>query len=562
MSSEKLERTSYRDPTLPNDPPRLTDLVNRVIESARDMDDYNLPLGRIHGSGLHGWGIASGLSVTATLGSPGLNVLPGVAIDRAGQHISLALNGEAEIGPNASDPGAAPNLTGVPPMGAVMPTNGLSGILYLTIQFWEWFQGFIDPATDPNEFYKYIHTPWLRLQSVAPTDGSAIVLAQVTLDASGHVTALSRAPGLGAFLPAESIHLSKAVNKPGPNFSVDSGPSGEISSHPDGGIRLKGQNASDEVHFVRSDGSESITISAGNGYLAVGAPGVPGTIGVSDWTTRSVVLSGDQATISVGRASNYGEVDVYDSNGHLAVASDGALALITVGGTNNPGVIRTFDAGRNTTVRIEAATGVARLKRLAAIDTRSNAIDVDALFFQIHGWDLRLDGRSGGNKRALVDWNNKLIVNYSGDYGQGVEVQSDLAIDGILSAQGIPLMGNPARKVSAFCWMFTLGGGRPTAEVDLGRSRQFTAFGSFVLINSTTDFDYDNEVTVEVYAIDGTVTSPWIYEVGGGPKLGPFGDDHNVHAPIVSGVGRIITFRIQGLGPDVNFAAIGIVFYE
>jgi hypothetical protein len=284
---------------------------------------------------------------------------------------------------------------------------------------------------------------------------------------------------------------------------------------------------------------------------------------VSDWTTPSVLLDGNQATISVGRASNYGEVDVYDSNGHLAVASDGNLALITVGGTNNPGVIRTFDAGRNTTVRIEAATGVARLKRLAAIDPRTNAIDIDALFLQFHGWDLRIDGRSGGNKRALVDGNNKLIVNYAGDYGQGVEVGSDLAIDGILSAQGTPLMGNPARKVAA-TWMFTLGGGRPTFDVDLGRTTQFTAFGSFVAINSTVAFDYDNEVTVEVYQVDGVTTPSWIYGGGnsGGPKLGPPGDNNNVHAPIITAVGRVITFRIQGLGPDVNFAAVGIVFYE
>jgi hypothetical protein len=481
------------------------------------MEDFYLPLGRIHGSGLHGWGLASGLSVTATLGSQGLNVLPGVAIDRAGQHISLALNGEAEIGPNASDPGAAPNLTGVPSLGAVVPTTGLTGTLYLTIQFWEWFQGYIDPATDPNEFYKYVHTPWLRLQTVAPTDGSAIVLAQVTLDASGNVTGLVRDPGLGVFLPAESILLSKAVNNAGPSFSVDSGPSGTISSHPAGGIQLQGQNASDAIHFVQADGSESITITAGNGSVAVGAGGVPGSISVLDWTSPSLVLNGDQATISVGRASNYGEVDVYDNNGYLAVASNGALALVTVGGTNNPGVIRTFDAWRNTTVRIEAATGVVRLKRLAAIDPKSNTI----------------------------------------------EVESNLEVDGVLSGQGIPLMGNPARKVAA-TWMFSGPRGRLTFDVDLGRPRQFTAFGSFVMINSTSSFDYDNSVAVEVYRIDGVVTWDWIYGGGngGGPKYGPPGDDRNVHAPIVSGFGRIITFRLQALGPDVDAAAVGIVFYE
>jgi hypothetical protein len=76
MSGEKMQRTTYRDPTQSSSPLRLEDPVDRAIEAARDMDDFYLPLARVHGSSLHGWGIAAGLAVTATPNTSGLNVLP------------------------------------------------------------------------------------------------------------------------------------------------------------------------------------------------------------------------------------------------------------------------------------------------------------------------------------------------------------------------------------------------------------------------------------------------------------------------------------------------------
>jgi hypothetical protein len=79
-----------------------------------------------------------------------------------------------------------------------------------------------------------------------------------------------------------------------------------------------------------------------------------------------------------------------------------------------------------------------------------------------------------------------------------------------------------------------------------------------MLVDSTSDYDYDNAAAVEVYAVDGNLTPTAIY----GGKLGPLGDSRNVHIPLVSGVGRTITFRVHGVGPDLSVAAVGIVFYE
>ena len=336
MSSEQLQRTTYRDPI--SGAIRTDESSPSESESAQDMDQYYLPLARVHGSGLHGWGVASGLSVTATLADPttgtlpALNVSPGIALDSAGQHISLALGGVAETttdldingNPATSVPAEVTTSGAFILPTSVLPSSVLPGTFSLTIQFWEWFEGDIDPSS--TDFYSYVHFPWLRLLATPPTDGSVIILATVTLDASGNITALMRDPGLGVFLPAESIQLSRAVNTAGPNFSVNSTLSGTISSHPAGGILLRGQNTGDDIYFVRNDGSDSITVEADFGTLAVGAAGVPGMIAVSDWTAPAIFLSGDEATIRVGRASNYGEVDVYDASDNLAVASNGAEA--------------------------------------------------------------------------------------------------------------------------------------------------------------------------------------------------------------------------------------------
>src|SRR5205807_1007625 len=151
-------------------------------ENALDMDQYYRPLERIHSSSLHGWGVASGLSATTTLNSPNttITVLPGVALDSSGQHISLAVSGNAEIGPNADAPGANPTLAPVTATGVSIPIPPTaSGDKYLTIQFWETFdtEGFQNLGT-----FRYFHTPWIRLLDVANfvNDGTRIVLAKVS----------------------------------------------------------------------------------------------------------------------------------------------------------------------------------------------------------------------------------------------------------------------------------------------------------------------------------------------------------------------------------------------
>jgi hypothetical protein len=53
------------------------------------------------------------------------------------------------------------------------------------------------------------------------------------------------------------------------------------------------------------------------------------------------------------------------------------------------------------------------------------------------GADLVISRRTGGNPRALVDLGNRLAINFSNDYGLGVQVQSDLDVQGDIAPTGL-----------------------------------------------------------------------------------------------------------------------------
>src|SRR5215203_1501887 len=126
MPGRRMSRPTYRQPN-----GAIRTDAYRHSDSAIELDYYHRQLERVHGSGLHGWGVADGLRVTATQNSPNLKIEPGVAIDKDGQHISLAEGGTAEIGWHPDVPGTAPMPAAVNADGAVFPTAGLSGDFYV-----------------------------------------------------------------------------------------------------------------------------------------------------------------------------------------------------------------------------------------------------------------------------------------------------------------------------------------------------------------------------------------------------------------------------------------------
>ena len=105
--------------------PVSTTVLNRIVvvtygDVALDAEQYQRALHQLHGSGLHGAGVAFGLQITCKISQPNVVIAPGLGIDAAGRHIYLAPGGSAEIGPTANVPNTPPNLTPVTAAGAML----------------------------------------------------------------------------------------------------------------------------------------------------------------------------------------------------------------------------------------------------------------------------------------------------------------------------------------------------------------------------------------------------------------------------------------------------------
>jgi hypothetical protein len=239
-----------------------------------------------------------------------------------------------------------------------------------------------------------------------------------------------------------------------------------------------------------------------------------------------------------------------DSAGNPVVQVTTSGATLAVGAQGAGGRVAVQNANAQTTVSLDGNSGAVNTSRINAVS--SNAIDVHAGAFRVHSADFVLDGRSGGNKRALVDGNNRLILNFNNDFSQGVQVQGTLMDGG-----GTPLMGNPARKVT-YTSLFCQADVTDVQDIDLGFARPFLAFVSYSVIDSLGPFDRGNAVAAEVYRVDGQPTWKYLY---GGDHFGANGADSNVHEPMYRGFGRVIQFRARAFS-DCNFFAFAVVFYE
>jgi hypothetical protein len=410
MASEPMVRTVYTDPTTNG---LVRQGATAHAESMVDQVKHAQPLERVHGSGLHDWGIGEGLAISATLNQAGVRVLPGVAVDTAGRMISLAQLAKAEIGPDADNPVVAPNLIDVLANGAVLPTAGLNGSYFVSVRWRETFDADLWNSSNQTVF-QMLHTPWLKLEPAAnitdaTDDGTRILLGRVMLNA-GNVTALTHERRREAGVPAGSLKFWRGETTGGaPNLKADNTLTAELRARAAGGLEVKVPGAADQVEFKRDGGNIA--------KVAFGADLVVGRIANG---TETVVIDTTHGNITLGTQGVEGDVVVKDGHNRRVFVVDGSNASTTIGAAGNEGDIRVMDAAGQPSMRVDGATGTTFLKRLAPVS--GNVVDVDAFAFRIHGGDLVLDGRSGGNKRALVDLNNRLVVNFAGDYANGVDI--------------------------------------------------------------------------------------------------------------------------------------------
>lgn len=430
MASEILRRRHFfqdpRDSTLhplvDNNNVQIYDMQVRsqpstYVETVINTSKYTEPLERMHGSGTHGWGIASGLAVTATVNQPNVKIKSGIAVDLLGRHISLAEGGFAEIGPNADNPAVSPQLTSVLAVGAELPTAGLNGAFYITIAWCETLDTVLWTQS-VHTIPEMRHTPWLRLEPVGnitdvTDDGSRIVLGRVQINA-GNVTGLTHERRREVSLPAGTIRLLRGATT-GPS-TADNIPTADIRARAAGGLELRVTEPAAQVDFYRDDGTNvAKTIQK----VAFGAEQIVARRGDGKET---VSIDSIQANLTLGTNGVEGDLLVRDAQNRLVITLDGHDAAVVVGAAGNEGDILVKDNAGQNSVRVDGNTGTTFTKRVAP--SVGDTLDIDSRFLRIHGWDLSLDGRSGTQRpfRALVDLNNKLVINYATDYQNGVDI--------------------------------------------------------------------------------------------------------------------------------------------
>ncbi len=414
--SLSLRRTSYTDPSQPTNPTRQGAVQDG--EALVDFTRYEKPLEQIHGSNLHGWGVASGLTVTATLGGPNLQVLPGVAIDGLGQHISLAFGGFAQSTANPDRVGDTTRLPVTNPTGVTIPTPAPGGSMYLTIQFLESFD--LDSLINHGVYQMY-HTPWLQLVPTAGfvNDGTSLVLAQVTIDGAGHVTSL--APGLrqGTSLPLQRVSVGNygLVSAGGTSIGASVPEIGALLPRTAGGLTIQ----ADTLGIQSTMGTESVFFDVVGGHAHV-----TGNL-VVDGKLNGRDISADGGNLDAHVANH--------SNPHQVTPAQ-ISALPIQGGTLsgslniNQGLSVTNDLTVHGTI-----TGSLAANLVGADQIQSNAVTGDKIHdstirceklaphggFLITCYDFfiggtGLPGRSTGWRRALVDTSNALYVNYGPDW--------------------------------------------------------------------------------------------------------------------------------------------------
>ena len=161
-------------------------VTSRMV--AADFAEYQSPAARLHHLALHGWGVASGLEVTATADATGLQVAAGVAIATGGQVIVLPTDGAGLLGDT-------PPLTETPapvvvPAASLTPLAGKK--IVVTIQFQETLRQVPVSPGGSNDFPagKLEQTPWVRVfaaEAFAPSDDQ-VVLALADVGNDGKVT--------------------------------------------------------------------------------------------------------------------------------------------------------------------------------------------------------------------------------------------------------------------------------------------------------------------------------------------------------------------------------------
>jgi hypothetical protein len=547
MPSKRMARTAFRDPTQPGQPVRPGSTTHG--ESNLDAELFIQALEQVHGSGLHDWGVCQGLRATATINAAGLAIEPGIAIDGAGRHISLAAG-------TAVEPNFAETATTDPPEPSVPATVSATGITlptatapllpagdyYVTVQWLEVFDQTALPVWRLN------HMPWFRLR--APVgfvdDAGQVVLAKVHLDAAGNVTTLAHDVRRAAGIPAQGVRLrgAQSTSAVGKTSSAETD-AAELRVRRDAGgtpagAELVTAKTTDEVHVKAKGGApgtfaplakvqlSATTITARNAagvdtvtvesqlgnVIAANRVIAPTLVGRRTDGKESVIVDAQLANVTVGTAGVEGDVLVKDNAGTLVITLDGATADVIVGGTGNNGNVRVWNTQKTERINLDAAGG-----------------DV---FFNGALRDIAWPAHIGVNNVKLRELTGTGYTSLHRHFNSGNAAWARgtwLFADNSTDVQTIAF-GSPRRMMASIC----LAGMDPRAGFDRGD-------GFFA----------------EIYRVDGNDYHGWYFF--GGDHLGGDGADANTRFPFFQGTATSITFRLRSV-QDASVWALAMVIPE
>lgn len=327
MAGKGLTRTDYWN--------RVTGSVRtgdtRHDETVTDIESFLLPHSQAAIAGLHSWGIADGLGVTATANQAGLSVSLGTAVDAAGHLIVLIAGGLAVTDPGI-DPGDVANIPTVPvdTTGLSLPTGSDSGQQYLTIRYLE-----VSVAGLLGNAPALVHAPWLRLQdSGGFTDsGVDVVLGRVELT-NGAVTAVSADLRRLAALPAQRIQLRRPTAGGGPALSVAQTAAAEVAARPDGGLDINALSPSDPPRTALSiDPVGNVGVGTAQPQRSlhvegsqIHSGGAQGGLSFADRGTGSFVDNPDAGQRWIWYAQN-GTARLWSGADRLSVAANGNVGI-------------------------------------------------------------------------------------------------------------------------------------------------------------------------------------------------------------------------------------------
>lgn len=251
--------------------------ISTAQTHAADFGEYETPFAQMHNLALHGWGVASGLEVTLSADQTGLQVAPGVAIDRNGQLIVLATGGSAVFG----DTLAALDLPQSELKSPVtVPAAGQLGKkVVLGVQFHDKLRA-IPPAAGDFPAGKLEQTPWLRLLPAQGFQDSTdlIVLAIADVGNDGKVTGVvSAAPGGAPVRQRLSTSVGELkIERPSPDtatavtvasLGVSAAGAGQIQVQTRAGlpavVLTTSGNADDGLIRVVSNAQDVVTLGPG-----------------------------------------------------------------------------------------------------------------------------------------------------------------------------------------------------------------------------------------------------------------------------------------------------------